>query len=372
MTDRTLQTIDLAILAENLRAIRQAVPASARLLAVVKSDAYGHGAVQTAQTVLNAGADALAVAAAEEGMELRRAGITAPVLILGALIQGSEADCVSHGLTQAVCTPEMVRRLESAAAKLHQAVSVHLKLDTGMSRIGCRTPEEVRSVLAALEEAPHVRLTGAFTHFADADGDPDLFTGLQHQRFLALASLLPDGITLHCANSAAIHRYPGMAHDMVRAGISLYGYPPVETGVRLRPALRWTAQVTFIKEVDPGDTVSYGRIWTADSRRKIATVACGYGDGYHRAATGHAQVLIHGVRCPVVGRICMDQMMADVTAVPRVQAGDEAVLIGRSGQDEITAADVAAWAGTIPYEVLLAATGRVRRIWLPDQAEGAI
>jgi alanine racemase len=359
-----VRRIDLGVLRDNVAAIRRAVPDSARLLAVVKADAYGHGMIPVAREALRAGADWLAVALTEEGEALREAGVDAPILVLGATSPSEAEAGVAHSLTLTVCDTAMVASVQSAAEKLGKTGQVHLKIDSGMCRIGARTEQEVMDVLDAVEASPGVRLTGAFTHFADADGKDLDFTREQLTRFRALTSLLPDGLILHCANSAAIHRLPEAAMDMVRAGISMYGYPPVPTLMNLRPVMSWCTEVTYVKEIHPGDTVSYGRTFTADRPMRVATVACGYGDGYHRAASGKAQVLIGGRRAPVLGRICMDQMMADVTDIPGVKAGDEAVLLGRQGQETITAEEIAAWAGTISYEVLLAATGRVRREWL--------
>lgn len=357
--------IDLKQLRENVRLIRGAVPDTAQLMAVVKADAYGHGAVQVACAALESGASCLAVALPREGAVLRQAGITAPILVLGAAQPEDGELAAQHHLTLTVCDPDIIRALQRHVGSGH--VDVHVKLDTGMCRIGARNEAELMAVLRAVDECPGLRLTGAFTHFADADGNDMTFTRLQLKRFQALCALLPEGIVRHCANSAAIHRLmPEAAFDMVRAGISMYGYPPVETNLPLKPFMTWRTRVTHVKEIQPGDTVSYGRTFTADSPRRIATIACGYGDGYHRAASGKAQVLLHGQRVPVVGRICMDQMMADVTCLPQVQAGDVVTLMGRDGNAEITAADIARWAGTISYEILLAATGRVERVWLDE------
>lgn len=348
-----------------MRLLRETLPRGARLMAVVKADGYGHGMVQTARSALRAGAAALAVATADEGAALREAGVNVPVLVLGASGPEEMAAGVRHGLTMTVCTPEAVRLMQEAAQG-GEALA-HLKLDTGMNRIGARNEEEVRAVLRALAECPRVRLTGVFTHFADADGEDMAFTRQQLERFRRLAAPLPEDIVRHCANSAAVHRLPEAAFDMVRAGISMYGYPPVDTELPLKPCMRWTSQVTHVKEIDPGDTVSYGRTYAADRPMRVATVACGYGDGYHRAASGKAQVIIRGRRARVIGRICMDQMMADVSEIPGVQIGDEVVLMGESGGEAISAEDIAAWAGTISYEVLLSATGRVPRVWLHER-----
>ena len=359
-----VRRVDLAALRENVRLIRAQVPATARLMAVVKADAYGHGMVQVAREALAAGADQLATATVEEGVQLRQAGITAPVLMLGATSLVEAMEGVAHDLTLAVCTPDMVRFVQQAAKSQGKIGLVHLKIDTGMSRIGVRTEDEVRAMLDTFAQCPDVRMTGAFTHFADADGSDMAFTDAQYERFLHLAKLLPGGILLHCCNSAAIHRRPEAALDMVRMGISMYGYPPVETDMPLQPVMDWCTEVTFVKTLRPGDKVSYGCTFTADKPMVLATVSCGYGDGYHRAAGAGAEVLIHGQRAKVVGRICMDQMMADVTHIPGVRAGDVVTLMGRDGDECITAEDIARWAGTISYEVLLAATGRVPREWL--------
>ena len=358
------RTVDLEVLRRNVRLLGQSLPEGTRLMAVVKADAYGHGMIQVAREALAAGASQLAVALVEEGAALRQAGVEAPVLVLGATSFEEALLGVKHGLTLTLCSAAMVREVEKAACAAGGEAQVHLKLDTGMSRIGARTEEDVRDVLAALAECPRVRLTGVFTHFAHADGDDMTFTRRQLERFRRLSALLPENVLRHCANSAAIHRLPEAAMDMVRAGISMYGYPPVETDMPLEPFMDWRTRVTYVKEITPGDTVSYGRTFTAEKPMRVATMACGYGDGYHRAASGKAEVIIRGKRVKVLGRICMDQMMADVTEVPGVAPGDVVTLMGRDGNERITAEDIAAWAGTISYEVLLAATGRVPREWI--------
>lgn len=366
ITQYPVRTIDLAILRENVRLIREGLPPKTLLMAVVKADAYGHGILHVARNALHAGADWLAVARTDEGVVLREAGVQAPILVLGAASGLEIADGVRHGLTLAVTDPRMIHAVQRHAKKEGRKGCVHLKLDTGMSRIGVRTEDEVRNMIDALQACPMVELTGVFTHFADADGEDEAYTRMQLERFMALTAPLPANVLRHCANSAAILRYPEAAMDMVRAGISMYGYPPVPTDMPLRPVMDWKTAVTYVKTVAPGDKVSYGCTFTADHPMKLATVACGYGDGYHRCATKRAQVIIQGVRCPVVGRICMDQMMVDVSALDDVAPGDEAVLIGQDGDVAITAEDLGRWSGTISYEVLLAATERVHRRWIHD------
>lgn len=364
ITQYPLRTIDLAALRENVRLLKASLPAETMLMAVVKADAYGHGILQTAGNALAAGADWLAVARTGEGAVLRNAGVTAPILVLGASSDTEIAEGVEHGLTMAVCSRYKVRSLQKEASRQGRTALMHLKLDTGMGRIGARSEEEILGILGALEECPDVRMTGVFTHFADADGNDDDYTLMQLERFQQLLALLPEGLIRHCANSAAIHRYPGAAMDMVRAGISMYGAPPVETDMPLQPVMDWRTAVTFVKDVQAGEKISYGCTFTTDRPMRLATVACGYGDGYHRSASGRAEVIIHGRRCPVVGRICMDQMIVDVTGVEGVKPGDVAMLMGRQGDEVITPDELGAWSGTIGYEVLLAATDRVHRLWV--------
>ncbi len=362
MEPRNWRTVDARAIRHNMELLRGITPQSARMLAVVKADGYGHGAETAARAALAGGADMLAVASVDEGITLRRAGIDADILVLGAVTAGDAAEGVEEELTQTVCDPDMVELCAREARRLERAARVHLKVDTGMGRIGVRTAGERDAVLSALREHPEVQLCGAFTHFSDADGGEEgmAYTEEQFHRFLELTEGL--GVPRHCANSAAIHRRPDMALDMVRAGISLYGYPPVETGLALEPCMRWSARISYIKELEAGAYISYGRTFRTERKTRVATVTCGYGDGYHRAAGGKAQVLIRGKRAPVLGRICMDQMMADVTEIPEARAGDEAVLMGRDGEEMITAEEIAAWSGTISYEVLLSAGSRVERI----------
>lgn len=363
MNPRNRRVVDPGKIEQNMREICSALPEHVRALAVVKADGYGHGALQTARAAIHGGASMLAVASVDEGSALRDGGIRIPILVLGAVTgydvkQGVEAD-----LIQTVCSPDMVRMCESAATETGKQTEVHLKIDTGMGRIGIRTEKEKEQVMKTLRECPHVKLGGAFTHFADADGgeDGERYTEQQFRRFLELTDGLPEDVIRHCCNSAAIHRHPEMHLDMVRAGISLYGYPPVKTNMKLEPCMTWKATVSYVKELAPGSFVSYGRTWQANRTIRAATVTCGYGDGYHRSASGKACVLIHGKRAAVIGRICMDQMVADVTDIPDVKPGDEVILIGREGQEQITAEDLAKWSGTISYEILLSVGSRVKK-----------
>ena len=360
---RNRRVIDLSAIEQNMKLLRSAVPSTAKMMAVVKADGYGHGAAETAEAAIRGGADMLAVASAGEGKQLRMRGISIPVLILGAATEADAPEAVNYNLIQTVCSAEMVALCEKAAVKAGKQTEVHLKIDTGMGRIGVRTETELASVLTEIGRSSHVLLSGAFTHFSDADGDDSgiQYTKDQFQRFLEMTEQLPKGIIRHCCNSAAIHRFPEMALDMVRAGISLYGYPPVETSLGLQPCMTWTADISHIKELPPGSYVSYGRTYRTGTTIRAATVTCGYGDGYFRAAGREGYVLIGGKRAKIIGRVCMDQMIVDITDMDNVSVGDEVILIGKEGKESITAEDIAGWAGTISYEILLSVGSRVDR-----------
>lgn len=363
---QTYIQVDLSAIAHNTALLRSSIGETPHMMAVVKANAYGHGMIPVAQTALAHGADWLGVAIPEEGEMLRKAGIDAPILVLGGVnARGAEAS-VQFDLTQAVFDRERILMLEEAAARLGKCARVHLKCDTGMGRIGVRTAEEEKKVLQAIQDSPHVHLTGAFTHFADADGDDDAYSVFQMQAFEKLRSHLPAGILVHAAASAAGIRYPQARYQMVRQGISLYGCPPVPQTPPVIPALSWHTEIVHVKTIQPGDCVSYGCMFRANRETRVATLPVGYGDGYHRALSQRAQVLVGGRRCPVIGRVCMDQIMVDVSALPHALAvvGAPVVLMGRQGEEEITAGEMAAWAGTISYEMLLSPSERVPKVYV--------
>ena len=356
----TYVLIDLENIRKNLRSLRAFLPESVKILAVVKANGYGHGAVPVAKAAIEAGVDMLGVAIPEEGEELRKAGVTAPILVLGPISGRNAMADVKYDLIQTVYDPEGVRQLEEACVAMNGHAQVHLKVDSGMGRIGVRTEDEVKAVLSALEQAPHVHLKGVFTHFANADGDSRDYSDMQIERFNALCALLPDGILRHAGASAAMLNYPEAHYDMVRAGLIIYGCPPCENlPFTPEPALSWRTEVSYLKWIKTGECVSYGCTFTAGRDTRVATLAVGYGDGYPRALSGQGEVLIRGRRCPIIGRVCMDQMMVDVTDVPDVAVGDECVLMGRQMGAEITADELARKCGTISYEMLLAHAGRV-------------
>ena len=355
------RVVDLQAIRDNVRALKGAVGEYVQVMAVVKADAYGHGMTKVARAALEAGATFLGVATPDEGVLLREDGINAPVLIFGALGKDSAEAAVSYGLTQTICRPEMVDWLNTECLKQKKKAFVHLKVDSGMGRIGVRTAEEAQPILDTLKKCPAVKLTGAFTHFADADGETQDFTFWQLRVFEDICSILPANILRHAANSAAALRYPQAHFDMVRPGIAMYGCPPVKTDLPLRPAQRWVTEIVHVKEIAQGDTVSYGRTFTADKPMQVATIPVGYGDGYHRMLSNRGKVLIGGNLAPIVGRVCMDQTMVDVTDIPQAVPGAQAVLLGRQGENEILPDQLGEWAGTISYEMLLAPTTRVPR-----------
>lgn len=362
--------IDLEAIRHNYLLMKQQVPPDVRVMAVVKANAYGHGMVEAAQTVVDAGCNDLAVAIPEEGIQLREHGIHANILVLGAATEIAADVAIEQELTQTIFEPYMIDVLEEAAVRVGKPALVHIKLDTGMTRIGLRTGGEADALALALANATHVRATGIYTHFADADhltdeGAINAYTQKQLDDFMALKAHFDPSIPAHVSNSAMGLVAPQAVFSMIREGISLYGYPPVPTDLDFRPALRWETEVVFVKEIAAGTSVGYGCTFTADHAMRVATVAVGYGDGYHRVMSNRGQMLVCGKRANIIGRICMDQTMIDVTDIPEVAVGAQAVLIGTQGADRVSAEELAAWADTISYEVLLAITQRVPRLYLP-------
>lgn len=368
MLRHTYCEIDLEAIRHNVRVMRACVAGDAAFLAVVKANAYGHGAVQVAKAALEEGASMLAVAIPEEGAELREAGIAAPILVLGGIEEDAAASVAKYDLTQAVFDEARIRALSAAGEAEGRAVKVHLKLDTGMCRIGVRSKEDAKRLVRLIDSLPGVELTGCFTHMATADEDEHRDTYAQIERFAALcdaiAEVHPGKIIRHAANTASIFRYPEAHFDMVRGGIALYGYPPVPEAKDLRPAMRWSARAVYVKEIMPGDRVSYGGLFEAEKPTKVMTVPVGYADGYRRGMTGKGCVLVRGRRARILGRVCMDQIMVDVTDIPGAAAGDEVVLLGAQGSECIDADEMAAWLGTISYEVICSPSMRVPRTYI--------
>jgi len=359
--------VDLEAIAYNVRRVTELVGQDVAVLAVLKADGYGHGAVRVARTVLNNGARYLGVASINEGARLRQAGITAPVLILGYTPAWQARDLVLNDLSATVFNLEVGQALNRAARELNNPVRVHIKVDTGMGRLGL-LPDEVLPFVQALQALPGLVLEGIFTHFSVADSDPD-YTRWQIDRFRqVLAGLSEAGIDIplvHAANSAAILSLPESHFGMVRLGIAMYGLHPsaqVRCPPDFHPALAFKTQVAQVKTLPPGSYVSYGNTYQTEGEQRIAVIPVGYADGFRRAPRHWGEVLVRGQRASIVGRVCMDQTTIDVTAIPKVRQGDEVVLIGEQGGDQITVEDVAERLGTINYEVVSEILARVPRV----------
>jgi len=356
--------VDLEAIVHNLRVVRATAPDSS-VLGVIKADAYGHGAVPVARS-LEPLCDALAVSLVEEGLELRAAGIRAPIVVLGAYYNMHQADVLAARLTPVIYDPADLERFAAAAARRGRRAEVHVKVDTGMSRLGVSV-DDLPGFLADLRGRSALRLGGLCTHLASADIQDPAPTEQALARFERCLRAVEregfTGLTNHAANSAASVRFPRARLQAVRPGLALYGGMPSRQvslpGVEA--ALRFSTQVMASHEIEAGATVSYGGLWKATRRSRIATLPVGYADGYPRTVRD-ATVLIRGRRAPIVGAVCMDMLMVDVTDVPGAGVGDVVTLIGRDGGDEITFDDLARWAGTVGYEILCGISKRVPRV----------
>lgn len=358
----TSMTVSARALTHNARLIRSRLPESVRLMAVVKADAYGHGLAYAARAFLEGGAQALAVAIVEEAAALREAGVTAPILILGGAGEDSIDDAVRIGASQAIFTPDMLHAMEKSAVKYGRTAKAHLKIDTGMSRIGVKGDRMLAEMLEEWKKCPHVEMEGMFTHFCVSETDKE-FTDLQNGRFkAAVREVMKAGHmpVAHAAASGAFETAEYM-HDMVRPGLAMYGFGAKMEG--LVPAQRLISRPVRIQRIAKGETVSYGRIFTAERDTTVMTIPIGYGDGYPRILSGRSCAIVEGVRVRQIGRVCMDMTMFDVTDVPGVSLQSEVVLMGSQGDECITPEELAELAGTIPYEIMLGFKARVRRIY---------
>lgn len=362
---------DLQAIRSNLEAVRERVGSDRLVLAAVKANAYGHGAVPVALMMeATRAADWLGVATVSEGIELRKAGVKLPILKFTPSRGKKEVEAaVAHDLVLSVVDEASVTAIARVAHELRrQRVKVHLKVDTGMRRVGVE-PDEAPALAELVDEAKRLELEGVFSHLPISDHPAgDAFTRAQIARFDETVKAVerargPVGIK-HLANSGGVLGHPSSWFDMVRPGVMIYGnYPDPDSPrtVELVPALRFTSKVAFVKPIEAGETVGYGRTWTAPRATTIGTLSVGYGDGFSRLLSNRGRVLIDGVPYPIVGRVCMDQTMIDLGPDSDVQVGDEAVLIGRAGGEEITVAELAELMGTITYEVTCLITGRVER-----------
>lgn len=370
----TVATVSLDAVQANLRAVRAQVEREAAaaglaapgVIAVVKANAYGHGAAAVGPALSAAGASMLACADIEEGVALREAGVTAPILVFGALSVSDLGGVFAHRLTPTVSTPGAARALEQAAASRATRLACHLKIDTGMNRLGFRH-DNLRRTLPPVLASPHLAFDAVYTHFATADQPESAALDLQRSRFdvatAALGALGLRSVRRHAANSAALLRDTRTWYDWVRPGLLLYGIVPpplAAVNLGLRPALSLQSRIVAVKGLRPGEGTGYGLGWTIGEPRTIAIIPAGYADGLDTRLAGRGHVLVRGRRAPIVGSVCMDMIMIDVTGT-EVSPGDEVVLIGRQGDEEITAREIAAAIGAIPWEVVCRLGSRIER-----------
>ncbi len=380
---RAWAEIDLDAIKNNIKNIRSYVSPSAKILGVVKADAYGHGCFEAARTLLENGADSLAVACIDEAVQLRQYGMTCPILILGHSDVKDVENIVEYEITSACYEYSLAKALSDAAKKCGKTAKIHIKVDTGMGRIGYRyasdesvNGETVGEILR-ISLLPNVEVEGIFTHFSVADENDDEYTFMQFKRFCNLCREIEErGLHIkirHCCNSAALIRFPQMHLDMVRPGIILYGHSPSEfvdcAKLSLVPAMNFKAKITNLKIIEEGSGVSYGRKFVADKSSRIATIPVGYADGYSRTLSGKAQVITDGKLCDIVGNICMDQCMIDVTDVNTINIGDEVILFGKGDNIELPVESLAEKMGTINYEILCMVGKRIPRVYFKEGKE---
>lgn len=370
----TFAEINLAALRDNYRTVRASVASRSGILAVVKADAYGHGFLEISRELERLGVDAFGVAFLAEAIQLRKSGIDKPILLLGGVYPGQERKCVGYNVSTVVFSLDQLKALDHAAAKLYRKALVHLKVDTGMGRLGIPY-QEVPALLDALKMLPNIYLEGVASHFSSADEldeSGQYYTRMQAERFSwAVQKVRAAGFApryVHIANSAGalLNDYPFC--NLVRPGIALYGAlpsPDFQGKLELKPVMRLKSKIAMLKWVEPGTAISYARRFTAGSKSLIASVPVGYADGYCRALTNKGQVLIRGQRAPVSGTVCMDWFMVDVTHIPDVAVGDEVTLMGCDPEgNHIRAEELAQWAGTIPYEIFCGISKRVPRVYI--------
>ena len=366
-TPPAVAEINVDAFAHNIRVVQDCLPPECEIMAVIKADAYGHGAEALGKAALAAGATWLGVARCLEGAALRQCGIRAPVLVLGPTWHEEIETLLDHRLTPTIGSCADADRLNLETGRRGLTCPVHLKVDTSMSRYGV-VPHDCPAFLGRLGDWPHLHLQGVMTHLATADApDDDGGTQRHLEDFRGVLQAAADrGVRpryVHAAGSAGIFRYPGSHGNLVRPGISLYGsHPfPSQRACELRPVMRWTTRVVRVQSVPAGTGVSYGHTFVTRRPSRLGTLPAGYADGLDRGLSNAGEVLVHGRRAPIVGRVCMGLCVIDLTDIPQAQVGDDAVLIGDQGQDRLTVDDMAARCGRIPYELLCGIGGQVPR-----------
>lgn len=370
--NRVYAKIDMDAAAYNMEQMKKRIGGGARLIAVVKTDAYGHGAVPLAEVFEKLDyVWGYAVASLDEGMILRKHGIKKPILVLGCVFPDQYDDMVRNDIRAAVYMEEMALGMAEAARKAGKKAYIHIKTDTGMGRIGFPVSEESADIIERISKLEDIKIEGMFTHFAKADETDKTYTYDQHRKFMWMKEQMEKrGVEIpyyDCDNSAGIIDFPDMKHDLARAGISTYGMYPSEevnqNAVDLKPVLSLVSHVIFVKTVKPGTSISYGGTFVAPEKMRVATIPVGYGDGYPRSLSNKGTVLIHGKRARILGRVCMDQFMVDVTDIPDVKFMDQAVLIGEDQGDRITVEELAGLSGRFNYEFVCCLGKRIPRVY---------
>ena len=371
----TRAEIDLTAFRHNLQNLRKYLDPQTRIMAIVKADAYGHGAVSCARIAVESGAaNYLGAGVIEEGIELRENGLNAPILILGSIFPDEAEDLVRHNLATILCTQPLAQALSKEAEKQDKTVSVHIKVDTGMNRLGI-PPENLPALLDQVRNLKNLKIEAVSTHFSSADDEDLSVTQAQLEKFqTALTILQKEGVhtpIVHCANTSALFKFPESHFNMVRPGLILYGVlpspslrPVIDQGENpFQPVMQWKSQIILLKPIAKNQPVSYSGSFTTQRDSLIATLPIGYADGLHRMLSNKMDVLIRERRAPQVGNICMDMILIDVTDIPDVQAGDEVVIFGRQGDEMISVEELAVKGKTIPYEILCSVSKRVPRIY---------
>lgn len=371
--NRVYAKIDLDAIAYNMEQMKQRIGEGAKLIAVIKTDGYGHGALPIARMFETTDyVWGYATASLDEAVLLRKGGAGKPILVLGCVFPDQYEDMISYGIRPATYTEEMARDISKLAVKMGEIAYFHIKVDTGMGRIGFPVAEETADAIVRISKLPNTKIEGMFTHFAKADEADKTYTYQQHEKFVwmkdALSRRHVEIPYIDCDNSAGIIDFPNMKHNLARAGISLYGmYPSDEVdknAISLKPALELISHVTFVKEVPEGTSISYGGTFVTPKAMRIATVPVGYGDGYPRSLSNKGDVLIHGKRARILGRVCMDQFLVDVTEIPDVKFLDKVVLIGHDGDEYIPVEELSERSGRFNYEFVCCLGKRIPRVYI--------
>ena len=370
--NRVYAKIDLDAAAYNMEQMKKRIGSGARLIAVIKTDGYGHGAVPLARMFEETDyVWGYAVASLDEGVVLRKHGIKKPILVLGCIFPDQYEEMIRYEIRATIYMEDMAREMADTARRAGKKAFFHIKVDTGMGRIGFPVSEESADIIERISRMPDVVTEGMYTHFAKADETDKSYTLEQHRKFMWIKEQMEKrGVEIpyyDCDNSAGIIDFPDMKHDLARAGISMYGlYPSDEVdqnAVDLKPVLSLISHVTFVKTVEPGTAISYGGTFVADKTMRVATIPVGYGDGYPRSLSNKGFVLIHGKRARILGRVCMDQFMVDVTDIPGVKFMDRVILAGEDGNDRITVDELAGLSGRFNYEFVCCLGKRIPRVY---------